>query len=765
MRKQKFYIKLLTIIVFTATFPVIIVGLFSYLKSSETIQANIAKEKEQSVYQIQENVEQLLKMVDVSMTNFVTSYQLISTLSEPLTANQFQLYNQTKKELAQIQQFDTGINDLLLVSLDQEWRINNSGLRRLKKDDVEHVIEHYFSLPRKSYWMLEKESSILFDSARSNCNFYLSLIKQLPLISTEKSGLSVAYIPVCHFKEILQPNSVSETIMILDENNRIIGHSDFNHIGSYLSDKPLIETLKSQDENHGQYNITMNDSHYKVTYRNSFYNAWTYISMVKLSELNKQSYSIGWFTLIICLIMLLGILIFAFLSSRRLYAPINKITSTITDSFSNILDNGKDFDEFGLIEKQIYHMLEKNDQLESKLQAQVTQLKQFFMNRLLNGKIDEDELYSKLRAYNYNHTWNRFSVLLIQIDSLEDSRYDIEHEDILIFTINTMIEEIIPTEDRLTPIIIDNTQATVYFSNEEKHLSYNESITSLVNTIKEKVKQELGLSISIGLSNPYKELIDAESAYKESKEALRYTLKFGPGSVIFFGNLQRESSFYTSYPRQIENKLFDAIKLENQADVDRNLNKLIELLFDDQLSHTQYELSIIRFLTNLIELTETLGVDVLEFEEHKSLFDQLYEFKTLPEVVNWFKNTLIYPIMNKVEERSKSQYKNISDEIIHIVQQEYESDLSLNYIADKLHYNPNYLSNIFKKETNTSFSEYLSHFRITKAKEWLVETDMTVKEIARRLNYNNSQNFIRSFRKQEGTTPGRYRQENKRTRT
>ena len=113
--------------------------------------------------------------------------------------------------------------------------------------------------------------------------------------------------------------------------------------------------------------------------------------------------------------------------------------------------------------------------------------------------------------------------------------------------------------------------------------------------------------------------------------------------------------------------------------------------------------------------------------------------------------------MNKVQERTESQYKNISDQIIHIVQQEFDSDISLNYIAQKLHYNPNYLSSIFKKETNTSFSEYLSLYRLTKAKEWLVETDMTVKEIAEKLQYNNSQNFIRTFKKAEGITPGKYR--------
>src|SRR5690606_10567458 len=114
-----------------ATLPVVIVGLFSYLKSSEIIQSNIAKEKRQSIYQIQTNFEQVLQTVDLSVTTFVTSSQLLKTLEEPLTPYQFQLYNQAKKEMNQLQRSDSGITDFLLISFGQEWRINNNGLRRL----------------------------------------------------------------------------------------------------------------------------------------------------------------------------------------------------------------------------------------------------------------------------------------------------------------------------------------------------------------------------------------------------------------------------------------------------------------------------------------------------------------------------------------------------------------------------------------------------------------------------------------------------------
>src|SRR5690625_6315293 len=104
-------------------------------------------------------------MVDLSVSNFVTSYQLLSTLEEPLTANQFQLYNQIKKELSQLQQFDAGLSDFLLVSLEKGWRINNNGLRRLQIQETDDVIDKYYSSPSKSTWIIQDRKSTRLNSS------------------------------------------------------------------------------------------------------------------------------------------------------------------------------------------------------------------------------------------------------------------------------------------------------------------------------------------------------------------------------------------------------------------------------------------------------------------------------------------------------------------------------------------------------------------------------------------------------------------------
>jgi AraC-like DNA-binding protein len=49
-------------------------------------------------------------------------------------------------------------------------------------------------------------------------------------------------------------------------------------------------------------------------------------------------------------------------------------------------------------------------------------------------------------------------------------------------------------------------------------------------------------------------------------------------------------------------------------------------------------------------------------------------------------------------------------------------------------------------------------YRFQMARKWLETSEIPIKDIAAKLCYTNPQNFIRSFRKQEGITPGQYRE-------
>ena len=56
-----------------------------------------------------------------------------------------------------------------------------------------------------------------------------------------------------------------------------------------------------------------------------------------------------------------------------------------------------------------------------------------------------------------------------------------------------------------------------------------------------------------------------------------------------------------------------------------------------------------------------------------------------------------------------------------------------------------------------NFKEYLNIYRIKKAKEIIKQNNyVTVKELSAMVGFNNSDTFIRVFKRYEGTSPGQY---------
>lgn len=91
------------------------------------------------------------------------------------------------------------------------------------------------------------------------------------------------------------------------------------------------------------------------------------------------------------------------------------------------------------------------------------------------------------------------------------------------------------------------------------------------------------------------------------------------------------------------------------------------------------------------------------------------------------------------------------------VENHYSERLSLERMAEIVDLNPVYFSTLFKKETGSNFSDYLTQFRIKKAKEFLREDSMNVNEIAEALGFSDARYFSKVFKKEVGVKPTDYR--------
>ncbi|MOA03856.1 Arabinose operon regulatory protein [compost metagenome] len=86
-------------------------------------------------------------------------------------------------------------------------------------------------------------------------------------------------------------------------------------------------------------------------------------------------------------------------------------------------------------------------------------------------------------------------------------------------------------------------------------------------------------------------------------------------------------------------------------------------------------------------------------------------------------------------------------------------DLSLVRLADEIHFNPSYLSRLFKQERGMKLSEYIEDARFAKAKELLRRTELKIAEIGTCIGYEAPHSFTRVFKKWTGMSPQEFREQ------
>ena len=110
--------------------------------------------------------------------------------------------------------------------------------------------------------------------------------------------------------------------------------------------------------------------------------------------------------------------------------------------------------------------------------------------------------------------------------------------------------------------------------------------------------------------------------------------------------------------------------------------------------------------------------------------------------------------------RQEQHIDNRDDSIYQVVDfitEHLFEDLSVNDIARSVNLSPSHLSRLFKMRTGFSPHEFITLRRIDAAKELLLTTPLSVKQIAFRVGYHSESNFITSFSGKTGLTPAVFR--------
>lgn len=98
------------------------------------------------------------------------------------------------------------------------------------------------------------------------------------------------------------------------------------------------------------------------------------------------------------------------------------------------------------------------------------------------------------------------------------------------------------------------------------------------------------------------------------------------------------------------------------------------------------------------------------------------------------------------------------EEITNFIGQHYR-DISIRKLSGHFHFNEDYFNRLLKSKTGMTYTQYVQNLRLEEAESLLLNTDLTVDEIATRVGYSNKGYFYKIFTEKNSMTPARYRKE------
>lgn len=307
--------------------------------------------------------------------------------------------------------------------------------------------------------------------------------------------------------------------------------------------------------------------------------------------------------------------------------------------------------------------------------------------------------------------------------------------------------------------VIDYTDSTfiLVFMTKDLLIDLKKLCLKLLNESIENILLYSKLSSNVGIGGVKYGLEHIHTSFLESQIAIEAAEYQEMNKVFTFDEVYESKEpepFH--YPFEIVKELHNAIH-------SKEYEQLLEIWerYEHKVVQERTPLYIVQNIS--ISIMNVLIINTYSDEKLKNntpimtdLVSKIYTQPSIPELLNWMKIRLKEWQSQMKEELSEKKSNKLVRAVKDRVHNYYDQEIILAEIAESLHVNRNYLSQLFKKATGESFVTYLNKYRIEKAKEKLREQHYMVYEISEMVGYQNPTYFSQVFKSITGVSPSDY---------
>lgn len=413
------------------------------------------------------------------------------------------------------------------------------------------------------------------------------------------------------------------------------------------------------------------------------------------------------------------------LGARELYKPIRKITSQTADLVNVTLGR---LGEFERISSAFETMMLVNRNLNSKLGENERLLKSTLLRQLMKERykntIDVERYLADYQT--------QLAVALFALRS--GGHPDIDRHEVA---------------EQLRQAFKDKFKADVFVDSDHEwivlfrldHEDLNAFIVGMVICLEDKLLEKM--SLSIGGIHPLEQI---RSAYTEALYASNMGRIYSPQTNIYgYNNLPID------YQNQnIHDPAIEQLELAVRQHDEEAFASLLDRMIREDISVMEYNYNIYMNISLLIKLYDQDSVVFLQ-EINELITDK--GMMSAATVKHFFHT--------KYREYNAGYGSDINEYIKKIdryVAANYQTNFSLDDIADHVGITKQYICTIYKQHYNTTLVDQISQYRVEKAKQMLGDRTMKIAEIGFSVGFNSNSYFTKVFKHYSGITPSEYRE-------
>lgn len=440
------------------------------------------------------------------------------------------------------------------------------------------------------------------------------------------------------------------------------------------------------------------------------------------------------------------------------YSDFEYLNMSIKNRVTEYLLKPTDIDEFEEVFERLRTALDKEQQERKQQLHQQELLFITSLDRLLRGNLSTQEGAALAQTAGDYNVWPENSAVLV-LSPDEPSNEGQPLPDLQ----NEIVQICRNCEGAFGKVLFfANSEGNIVGicgTSSEEDLDY-QCIFDFVVQLQKAVAQQLGKTISVGISELCTELQMLARAYEQAKCCARQNIFCGKESIFRYSQLEQEIPDKDVY---FHTQLLEkALVAQNHEEVAQDIRRVFSVF--DKYPLKEYRYIDQLCLSCLLELSRwalQYNVRMEKMLQKAGIsYSDIYSCNTLAAKAD-FMRTVLRALADALEKQRVCNKKSnsVAHQVRQLVDAEFGSNLmSLEYVAGKVNKSTAYISKVFKNELNCNFSDYITRLRMEHAATLLSGTDNPkIYEIAQECGYADVSNFIKVFRKYHNESPNEYR--------